>query len=70
MKVHYQCYTMFLKPLRNVYLKEIFQSIHLRFLDTLDHLQTHPALVDDIETATPKTPTYQNHSKEVFFQIR
>ena len=35
------------------YLREMFQSVHSKFLDTLDHLQNHPAEVKDSETAIP-----------------
>ena len=28
-------------------------NVHLGFLDVLDHLQNHPASVDDTETSTP-----------------
>ena len=30
-----------------LYIKEIFQNVHFKFLDALDHLQNHPKSVDD-----------------------
>ena len=64
MKVHYQFHTIFLQTHQEIlYLIEIFQSVHSRFLDFLDHLLKHPALVDDTETATPTTSTSQDYSK-------
>ena len=57
MEVHDQFHTMFLQTHQEIfYLREIFQSVYSRFFDASDHLQNHPASVDDIETTTPKTP--------------
>ena len=33
-------------------LKEIFQNIHFKFLDALDHLQNHPTEVEDPKSTT------------------
>ena len=46
-----------------LYLNEIFQNVHLRFLDALDHLQNHPTSMDDTEMTTPRTQNSQDHSK-------
>ena len=60
-KVHYQFCTMFMKTHQEIlYLEEIFQNVHLRFLDALDHLSNYPAPVDD---TTLRTPTSQDHLK-------
>ena len=37
--------------------------MHSRFLDVLDHLQNHPASVDDTDTTTLGTLTGQDHLK-------
>ena len=38
-KVHYQFHTMFMQTHQEIlYLKEIFQNVHSRCLDALDHL--------------------------------
>ena len=58
MEVHYQICTISLQTHQGIlYLREIFQSMHSRFLDALDHLWNHPASFDDIATTTLKTPT-------------
>ena len=57
-KVHYQFHTMFMQNQQeNLYLKKIFQNVHSRFLDALEHLQIHPASVDSTKTTTPGTTT-------------
>ena len=50
-----------------LYLKEIFQNVHSKFFDTLDHLWNHPEVVEDSEAIAVQVPTSQNCSKEVFF---
>ena len=50
-----------------LFLKETFQNMHSRFSDTLYHLWNHPESMDDTETATLKTPTSHDHSKNAFF---
>ena len=61
-KVHYQFCIMLIQTHQEIiYLKEIFQNVHSKFLDTIDHPWNHPASVDDTETTTPKTPTSQVH---------
>ena len=43
-KVYYQFHTMFLQTHQEIlYLKEIFQTVHSRFLDTLNHQWNYPA---------------------------
>ena len=37
-KVHHQFHTKFKQIQEILYLKEIFQNVHLRFLGVLDHL--------------------------------
>ena len=56
-------------PQEMFYLKDIFQNMHLRILQALDHLQNHVASVDDTETTTPRTPTSQVRTipEKVFF---
>ena len=67
-KVHYQFHTMSLQSQQEIlYPKEIFQSVHSRFLEALDHLQNHQASGDDIETTTPETPLVKTVWKEVLF---
>ena len=47
-KVHNQFCTVFLQAHQEIlYLKEIFQNIHSKFLDALDHLWIHPISVGD-----------------------
>ena len=63
-KVHHQFHTMFMQTHQEIlHLKEIFQNTHSRFLDALDYLYNHPASTNDTETATPRAPTSQDHSK-------
>ena len=64
-KVLYQFCTMFMETHQEIlYLEEIFQNMYLIFLNLLEHLQNHhPALVDDSETTTSRTPTSLNHLK-------
>ena len=63
-KVHYQFHTMLKQTHQEIiFLKEIFQNVHLRFLDAIDYLWNHPASIDDTETTAPKNPTGQGHSK-------
>ena len=39
LKAHYQFHTMFIQTHQEMlYLKEVFQNVHLRFLDALDLL--------------------------------
>ena len=45
-----------------LYLKEIFQNIQSQFIETLDHLQKYPTLVDDSKATTPSGPISQDHS--------
>ena len=45
------------------YLKVIFQNVHSRFLDALDHLQNHATSEDDSESRTRRTPITQGYSK-------
>ena len=53
-----------------LYCKEIFQSVHSRFLNALDHLQSHPGSVDNIETTTFETSTSHDYLKKYSFWIR
>ena len=63
-KVHYQFHTMFVQTHQEIlHFKEIFQNVHLIFLDTLDPLQNHTALAYDTETTTSRASTSQDHSK-------
>ena len=63
-KVHYQFYTVFMQPHQEIsYVKEIFQNMHWRFLDALDHLQNHWASVDGTETTTLRIPISQDYLK-------
>ena len=60
LKVHYQFHTMFMKSHQEIlYLKEIFQNVHFRLLDAIDHLQ-NPASVDKTQITTSRTPTSQD----------
>ena len=53
-----------------LYLKEIFQNVHLPFLDTSDHLHNHTTSIDDTKTTIPRTPTSQDHLKgEIIMSI-
>ena len=36
-----------------MYLTEISQSVHLKFLDVLDHLQNHSGAAEDTTAAPP-----------------
>ena len=62
-------YYVYANPSRNVYLKEIFQNMHLRFLNASDPQCNHPASVDDTETTTPRTSTSQDHSKSILSRL-
>ena len=67
-KVHYQFNTMFMQTHQEIlYLKEIFQNIHSRFLDALDHLLNHPSSVAGTEKTTLRTHTMHD-KRSVFFQ--
>ena len=59
---------MFLQTHQEIlYLNEIFQNIHSKFLDILDYLQNHPASVGYSEAATSRICTSWDHSKGMFF---
>ena len=63
-KVYYQFCSMFMQTHQEMlYLKEIFQNMHSRFADALDHLLNHPAPVDDNETPTSEIPDSQDCPK-------
>ena len=64
-KLNYQFHAMFLQTFEVIsYLKVTFLNVHLRFLDTIDHLKNDPAPTDHTETTTPRAP---DSRKEVFF---
>ena len=61
-KVHYQLWTMFLQTQHILDLKKVFQNIHSKFLDILDHLWNDNVPVDDTDITTTKIPTSWDHS--------
>ena len=61
LKKYHQCQKMFLQAHQEaLYLAEIFQNVHLKFLDLLDHLQSHPVAVKTTKTTVSPPPTGQN----------
>ena len=55
---------MFYKHIKVLYVKEIFQNIHYKFLNVLDHIWNNPASVEDSETTTTWVQNSQDHSKK------
>ena len=54
-KIYHQFHTMILPThLENLYLKELFQSVHSRFLDALDLLWNHPVSVVKVKQLPQK----------------
>ena len=65
-KLHYQFHTLFLQTHQHIlYLQKVLQNVHLKFLDAWDHLQSHPASVDDTETTTHRIPNSQDSIKNM-----
>ena len=44
-----------------LYFGEIFQNVHFKFLNVLDHLQNHSATVEDAEATSLLVPTNQDY---------
>ena len=62
-KVHYQFHKMLLQMHEEtLYLKEIFQNMHVKFFNMPDHT-SHPTSVNNSKATTPRVLTSQNHSK-------
>ena len=70
LKVHYSFSTMFLQTHQEVlYLKEIFQSVHSKFLNTLDHLQNDPTAVETFQIIPLGFQTVRTIWYKVFFLV-
>ena len=50
-----------------LYLAEIFQSVHHKFLDALDHLSSHPCAVKATDTTVSLPSTGHNQSMRRIF---
>ena len=68
LKVHFQFWSIFLQAQEEViFLEDIFQSEHVKFLDVLDNLQHDPSAVKDGKVTATPTSTSSIIPKGAYF---